>query len=1350
VKAKRLVQLAVLVSLATASTLWLCAGRFASGAGAADKDGFTKRLDVRERAARTHQLTGLATNKLHSLLVSLPAPASLGERDGLTVTLRDGERVVASKTLHQGDADLYTLFRASGQAQLQITSNANQPIEHTITVLEWPENKAANASLEAEPNDTWQTANEIELGQTVWASADDKPYILPLGQTEVKGRTPYQLAPEATQDRLPDGGIDWFKLNYNGEQPRLVHFELELLERDNIPVDVSVFTVENNEVKPYERGIDTVSPPHEVQAVPGNKFTTRVLTKGTYYVRVDANHAFYQLRTASYDLPPYDDPRQAVRAGMDYIISAGDSWHANTPRHGGIVNRVSSNHHETQLCISCHATHFPTRAELIAQQNGYAVNKRSSLQFLVERLANNPRPFYGFPDAYWTNVISASANVMSRLAILVNTYDQEFTGEKRVSLLKGAAGYLKLYYKGRTALPNDESNGNTPLVSTYEVAWYSWRVFDELVKLTNDGEAREYRDLIRTLIEQDKLKNNVDLCYQTMAFATIDKQAYAERIKRNAERILSLQRADGQWSMLFDPTSASVEFQTYHCLYTLALAGYRAEHPQVAKALKFLLARQQPYGGWYDVKQSYENFGTPFRETQFAVMALSEFYKGSDGKGWQTKTASKGAGQDALARLQQFDDVWRAPSAAQKQELLAALNSAEPLLRMTAAAALGRVAAQEAVTPLRRLLGDRSKLVQIAAAQALRRIASVQKQPPKGGTPNATTNVILGALAASDARTRWAATRVFAQHFAYLTDHQEYADKLIALLADSFVPVRMQAAKSLVRWFYYAKDETLKDRIADAFVARMAQAEHPWVRRNLLEGFYSLADDNVRYLYNNWIGYLPQQADKDQATRGHHETSRRMAERIARALEAGNESQREGLLRGLTEFHLRHGGYSNAGRYTRIGNDIEQIVFYAEGAPALERALKPFITAPDAKRRQQAVLASYTLRDNTLVELPLLVMQRLNDPDAGVRAVSNEFYKSLPLKVVEQNRREAVAVLRELLASQYNEAQVAALERLKSLGDFARREKFDEDLRRFLLRADSVDKKTAAAALRAVGDFPQLAADAAVQQRIATALQSSDNELLRAAIQLVLLSPSVRGVPALAAALDSVFKTESAARRKLVLDLVTPEAQVENDLRLISLIADALEASDESVRIAALNAVRRIKALHGNAAIRAELARMAKDKNPRLQSLALSIYQGQQNAAADLRAEALLDFNFFVARIMPILTTKGADGNACVNCHTTHAIFQLVAPDNAGRFSEAALRDNYRSALRVVDLANPENSLILRKPIGDASQEGLIDAKKTPHGGGLRWQGGAGDAAYETVMEWINGARLSAAKGTEK
>src|SRR3989442_5020141 len=78
--------------------------------------------------------------------------------------------------------------------------------------------------------------------------------------------------------------------------------------------------------------------------------------------------------------------------------------------------------------------------------------------------------------------------------------------------------------------------------------------------------------------------------------------------------------------MQLDPKSAAVEFQTGHCLYAFALAGYTAEDPAVRKAVDYLLKRQQPFGGWFDPLQSYENFRTPFRETQFAVMALSELF----------------------------------------------------------------------------------------------------------------------------------------------------------------------------------------------------------------------------------------------------------------------------------------------------------------------------------------------------------------------------------------------------------------------------------------------------------------------------------------------------------------------------------------------------------------------------------------------------------------------------------------------------------------------------------------------------------------------------------------------------
>ena len=69
------------------------------------------------------------------------------------------------------------------------------------------------------------------------------------------------------------------------------------------------------------------------------------------------------------------------------------------------------------------------------------------------------------------------------------------------------------------------------------------------------------------------------------------------------------------------------------------------------------------------------------------------------------------------------------------------------------------------------------------------------------------------------------------------------------------------------------------------------------------------------------------------------------------------------------------------------------------------------------------------------------------------------------------------------------------------------------------------------------------------------------------------------------------------------------------------------------------------------------------------------------------------------------------------------------------------LRENYRSALKVVDPDNPENSLILRKPLSTAEVEGTFGASLA-HGGGQRWNS-ADHTAYKTILEWIRGAKLT-------
>jgi hypothetical protein len=68
------------------------------------------------------------------------------------------------------------------------------------------------AALEAEPNDSWQEANPLVLGRTVYGGSDDLEYLN--NQEEYKS------------------GWDWFRLDYTLSEPKLVFFELDLPDRD--------------------------------------------------------------------------------------------------------------------------------------------------------------------------------------------------------------------------------------------------------------------------------------------------------------------------------------------------------------------------------------------------------------------------------------------------------------------------------------------------------------------------------------------------------------------------------------------------------------------------------------------------------------------------------------------------------------------------------------------------------------------------------------------------------------------------------------------------------------------------------------------------------------------------------------------------------------------------------------------------------------------------------------------------------------------------------------------------------------------------------------------------------------
>lgn len=905
-----------------------------------------------------HLVPARESKSVYSVLISLPQPSDRSVAGPVEIQI--GGKPIAAKALHSGDGDLYTLVRGGVPAVVRLGVPA------AVQVFDL----GANPNVEAEPNNAFDAANPIALGATIWASGDEAPYIPSRPSAKIE----------------PNPHEDWFRFEFTSARPKLLHLSLEIEDRDNIPLDVALFRAVNGKPVEYSEGEDPVTLPHEVQALPGNKFTTRVLREqGTYFIRVKLTHPFYRLRTRLYNVAPYSDPKEAVQAAVDYLIGAGDSWHANTPRRGGLFDRVSSNHQETTLCVACHVTHFTQRAQLYAVRNGYQVNYPHQLSFLAERFYNNPRPFYGFEreGAVWARVISAAANVVGRMSHLLSIYESELSLDPRPAYHQRVGEYLKLYYKDRVKLPGDETNGNTPLVSAYEVAWYAW-------ENTRDP-------AVAALLEQDhEIKNTIDLCYQTLALAALDKRKYAAKIAANAGRLLKLQREDGQWSARFDEKSFTVEFQTGHALWALHAAGIPRDNEQVAKAIEYLLSRQQPFGGWLDPLQTYENFRTPFRETQMAVLALSAYYPANrTGRPWGESHSG------TFTTLTQLNSLWDRPSPQRLREIEALAASPEPIIRAQALETLSRFGLAESLPVAIRALEDPSKLVARAAALAVRQVYNRR--------PGVPAQSLLDALKSPKERLRWGATRVFATHFSAIARRDEFAGPLAQAITDRAPAVAMQASKGAWQFWYWSPDVPAQAKLEDALLAALGKSNHPWVERNLREAVYNLADENIRYLYNNWVPVLAKPADRDQVMRGRLAVEDRLASKYATVLETGAPAQSRALLAALSEFELRRGDVYDPtadrstafpGVYNRIGNDVEQTVFFGPANDRMAKALLPYLNSQDPEIKRLALLAAQVVRDVPFARVaelagplkgeraPVLAIVKANQPPAPPKSAS--------------------------------------------------------------------------------------------------------------------------------------------------------------------------------------------------------------------------------------------------------------------------------------------------------------------------------------------------------------------------
>jgi hypothetical protein len=758
-----------------------------------------------------------------------------------------------------------------------------------------------------------------------------------------------------------------------------------------------------------------------------------------------------------------------------------------------------------------------------------------------------------------------------------------------------------------------------------------------------------------------------------------------------------------------------------------------------------LLTRQQAFGGWFDINP-YEQFRTPFRETQWALMALSSLYPSPEPRpeGWngplgpQPRTLRAGSPATLIRDLER---IWDAPDTSLRREIVGQLAHEAPMVRYAACRTLGRIGDVSAIRGLSKCLGDESKVVRRAAAEAVRMIGNrlnASSRPGQTEPQRLLVERLRAAINSPDDRTRRGATRVFAAHFRDLSQEPALAYALLDRLDDPDPVVAMQAIKGLWRFWYWRADPTLRNRIEDRFIAGLSEPRHPWVRRNLIEALYILGDENIRYLDNNWIPSLSRPEDRRRATEAQHATVNRLGEKYASVLERGNRLQREGVLRAMSEFFERPvlGG--------RIGNDLEPMLFHEGTVTAVQKALITAMSDPDPTIRRLALQALVTIRGDRSADLARTVLRRLGDPDADVRTWATTMSREFPLKVAAGRLEPAtLALVDDMLAQPRPDPQAEALGILGRIGPVSGvASDGDRDPAtkvRSHLRSEAAIVR--AAALTALRTFPVLWTDRLVRESIERGLRDADAQVRVAAILLALEPRSKVAESALRQALDAA----DPPARIALLERMGADSKLRGDLRLLGVVSDALVAENGGVREKALQLIQKTPALLANAAIENTLRELARAETAgqRHREIARALLTSRGRSSAGDGTADRLDLAFFQARVLPIFNRMGEDGQNCMGCHRSHTILKMVPPSKDGAWSPEAVRANYRAALSVVNLTRPSDSLILGKPTWEAAEEAEAqnDPTKKAHAGGVRFE--VNSREYQTLLDWINGARLT-------
>ena len=1334
--------------------------------------------------------------------------ASLRPDDRCEIRLEGPGSLRLGKALHAGDPSYFITFRprAPGAVVAQWEPSRahpeGPPVPLRLELRRVESSGAEQVAFEAEPNDSWQEANPLVLGRTVYGGGDDIEYL--------DNEQEYKI------------GWDWFRIDFDETEPKLVYFELDLPDRD-IPLQLLFYrhNPATGSIEPYARGRDPMEVLHDGQKVRYSKFITRVLSKGRYYLAVLANHPFYLLRTTLYPVPPYTNPQQAVETAMHYALGIGDAWFAQVPRLGSRHRRSVMLHDEAQRCTACHPTVFTLESNLTAFKQGYPIRAKSQFHYLMQRVYNAPTPLYGNPGVNWVRFVGIELQFFGKQGGLVSDYENWVTG-RPTPFLGRFTGFLQAAWDHRDTLPDDENNGVSPIDSKFGFAWRDWRVLSEMARRTGDRSLQTSADHIAGILSSPdssrRIEGTQDRLHRLHALALIDRRRNADEIAEGVRYFLARQNPDGGWpgndekpsgGSRLTQSSESVEYLTGQTIHTLLAAGVtQGQRARLDLGARWLLSRQQEFGGWFQT-ETIENFVTPMRETRYAVMALATLYP----RGPQ-QTRGLGNRDAAPARLPRtksiagllddLDNLWEAPEK-QPSELVARiaplLDHENSFVRALAAQCLGRIGNEACVPKLIARFQDPEKMVWQSAAWALRQL----------GNRGIGVEAVRAALSSPSSTTRRGAARIFAYQFYGMDERRDLLEAFFPLLSDPDVLTRHQAVDTLAQWWYRSPDREIRRRIFQSFIDRLADpGEHPLQRFYLSQGLYNLLDENLGSPgtgYGRWIDYLkPEQQTALRAERRRQEREI-LLKPILAALKDGPPLQRIGVLLGFdgTPFWR---GYTTAA--FGPGNDRAFDFESGKEIEGLGEAFRAVLSRRDSPEelRYGLLLGAFfdVFKGKEAQQLVPLYLDALTHSEAKVRDAAAQVADKVSLAGIE-----ASELARRLRAHPTAEIQAAAIKMLRQnsslledreLADFVRRRANDPnsdssalpllasaafgdaealsaltktwprslpgeneqseayrelERRNSLLSRQALEQSRRSQTappppalldcLTLLEKRPGLLEKPEVVRRLVTAASSDNGRVRQIIVELFTRQPALRNNPAIIPAARASLIDSRPELRRAALELARVNEEIAHFPEFFDLLLQLLVDSDAKVRKAALDLVQqrnliardsrlagRVKALEEGEPD--ETMRNRAGEALRQAGLDPALVRGTANLAKPV----VPDFEIFKRIVNSYFYQESArDGRACAHCHATHRIFRLTEPPAAGgRLSEQQLENNYHSILKVVDVYEPERSLVLRKPLSPSGQGEQDAASPTglTHVGGTRWNG-TEDPAYQAIVRWL-------------